>query len=264
MLAPVRQASILEALRRSGSVTVAQIAGQLAVSEMTIRRDLVNLERGGRLTRKHGGAVTSQRVAMDRDEPAFEARLALQLDAKTAIAVAAAALVEDVRTAALDVGATTFLLAAQLRKRAGLKLFTNSLRVAAALAEGPQEVYVPGGRVRGADMVIGGPSAVEQFDKLWFDIAFVGVSGITGEGLFDYSFEDTELKRVYLRRASRKVVLCDSSKFQHMSLVHIAGYDAVDLVITDAVPPPEIAAALERAGAKLQIAPPAPGSNTRF
>ena len=256
LLASVRKAAILDAVRERGSVTVTEMAGRLAVSEMTIRRDLVDLDREGHLTRTHGGAVAPQTVVMDRDEPSFDTRLEHQRQAKEMIASAAAQRIGAARTVALDVGATTFLLAQHLRDRTGLKLFTNSLRIATSLAESAQDIYVPGGRVRGNEMAIGGSTAVDLFEKLWFDVAFLGVSGITEGGLFDYSFEDTELKRVYLRRSTRKIVLCDSSKFQRMSLVRVSGFDDIDMLVTEALPPPEIDAALRDAGVDVLIAPP--------
>ncbi|MCW6506935.1 DeoR/GlpR family DNA-binding transcription regulator [Lichenifustis flavocetrariae] len=260
MLAHVRRASILETVRQTGSVQVAEIAGRLAVSEMTIRRDLVDLEREGHLKRLHGGAVALQGIAVDREEPSFDARLSRDRGAKERVAAAALPLVDDARTVALDVGATAFLLAQLLRARVGLHLFTNSLRIAAALSDGAQQVFVPGGRVRGTEMAIGGPDAVAAFAKLWFDVAFLGVSGLTADGLFDYSIEDTEVKRVYLGRSSRKVVLCDASKFQRMSLVRVAGFDTVDTLVTDAMPPPDIQAALDAAGVEVILAPPAASS----
>ncbi len=87
-------------------------------------------------------------------------------------------------------------------------------------------------------------------------MAFIGVSGLTAEGMFDYSLDDTEMKRVYLRRSTRKIVLCDASKFNAMSLVHIAPLAQFDALITDAPPPPEIAAALSDAGVAVEIASP--------
>ncbi len=256
LLAHVRKASILQSVRQSGSVQVAEIASRLAVSEMTIRRDLLDLEREGHLKRLHGGAVAVQAIAMDQDEPSFDARLNRDRGAKEQVAAAALRLVDGARTVALDVGATTFLLAQLLRTRPGLHLYTNSLRIAGALSDGPQQLYVPGGRVRGTDMAIGGPAAVEAFAKLWFDVAFVGVSGMTADGLFDYSIEDTEMKRVYLGRSSRKVVLCDASKFHRMSLVRVAGFEAVDTLVTDAMPPVDILAALEAADVDIVLTGP--------
>ena len=258
MLPEMRHAAILDALRSSGAVLVAEIAAQLQVSDMTVRRDLVELERAGRLIRTHGGAVSatgSPTVAMDNEEPSFDARLRRQHEAKERIAAEAATLSMAHRTIALDVGTTTYLVANHLRERAHTKVFTNSVRVAALLGTSQAEVYLVGGRVRRDELSVGGAEAVAQFDKLWFDICFVGLSGITENGLFDYSFEDVDLKQVYLRRSGLKVALCDSSKFQRMSLVHVAPLTEIDVLITDAPPPSEIVAALNAARVDIHVAP---------
>ncbi len=255
-LARQRHIHILSQLAAAGTVQVGPLARDLGVSEMTIRRDLVDLEQEGRLTRIHGGALdtgTNRRTVIDRDEPLFEARLQRQHGAKQRIAAAAARLAAGCKTIALDVGSTTLLLARQLHGENQAKIFTNSLRIAADLAAHAAEVYLPGGRMRRDEMSIGGRTAVEQFQDLWFDIAFVGVSGITTGGIFDYSFEDVDMKRVYLRRSSIKAVLCDASKFDRMSLVHIAPLSGFDILITESPPPPHIAKALAEAGVRVDI-----------
>ncbi len=177
--------------------------------------------------------------------------------AKQAIAAAAAQLAASARALALDVGTTTWLLAGLLADRPYAKVFTNSVRNAMQLSTALGEVYLPGGRMRGQEMAIGGALAVAQFESLWFDVAFLGVSGLTAQGAYDYSFEDTEMKRVFLRRSTRKVVLCDSSKFDRMSLVHIGALDLFDVLITDAAPPAHLAGALASAGVDVLVAPTA-------
>lgn len=257
MLPQLRHARIISALAAQGVVQVRAIAEELGVSDMTVRRDLVDLEAAGKLTRTFGGAVDAgagRQAPVDRDEPHFEARMQRQRDAKEAIAATAAVLAKGCRSVALDVGTTTHLLARRLAGQSEAKLFTNSLRIAAELSAGAPEVYVPGGRVRPGELAIGGGSAVSQFQSLWFDIAFIGVSGITPAGIFDYSFEDTELKRVYLRRSGLSVVLCDASKFERMSLIHIAGLRDFSVLVTNAAPPPLLAAALADAGVRIEIA----------
>jgi DeoR/GlpR family transcriptional regulator of sugar metabolism len=257
-LPEMRQAAILEALRLNGAVHVAEIASDLQVSDMTVRRDLLELERAGRLVRTHGGAISAAAtptVTMDSEEPDFESRLRRQRQGKERIAARAAALALAHRAIALDVGTSTYLMAQHLRERPHAKIFTNSVRAATQLAAGQAEVYLAGGRVRGDELSVGGAEAVAQFEKLWFDICFVGLSGITEDGLFDYSIEDVELKKVYLGRSGIKVALCDVSKFQRMSLVHVAALTDIDVLITDAAPPPPIAAALEAARVDVQIAP---------
>lgn len=258
VLAQVRQARILKTAHQQGSVSVGEIASEIGVSEMTIRRDLVELEREGKLHRIHGGAVPADGleagIAVDREEPSFDSRSIQNNPGKRAIATAAAAISASARSLALDVGTTTYFLAERLADRQHCKIFTNSVRIAAQLGAGLAEVYVPGGRMRGDEMAISGPSAVEEFANLWFDVAFIGVSGVTTEGLFDYSFEDADMKRVYLHRSSQKIVLCDASKFQRMSLVHIAPLEDIDMLITDAEPPEILAAALAKAGVEVRVA----------
>lgn len=261
MLPQLRRAHILSALAAQGAVQVSVIAEQLGVSDMTVRRDLMDLEAAGKLTRTFGGALDTgvvRQTPVDRDEPHFEARMQRQRDAKEAIAATAAALARGCRTIALDVGTTTHLLARRLAGQPEAKLFTNSLRIAGELAAEIPEVYVPGGRVRPGELAIGGSAAVTQFQSLWFDITFIGVSGITPSGIFDYSFDDVDLKRVYLQRSGLSVVLCDASKFERMSLVHISALREFNVLVTDAAPPPLLAAALADAGVRTEIAAPSP------
>ncbi|QCI67107.1 DeoR/GlpR family DNA-binding transcription regulator [Phreatobacter stygius] len=263
LLGRQRHAHILDQLAAAGSVTVSVLAEALDVSDMTIRRDLLELEGEGRLRRIHGGAVPPDSlppVSMDSEEPSFDARLRQRRAAKEAVAAAAAAIVAKYRTIALDVGTTTFLMAGHLKGLQHAKIFTNSLRIAAALDGVAPDVYVAGGRLRPDEMSTFGPSAVAQFEALWFDVAVIGVSGITAEGLFDYSFEDADLKRVYLRRSGLKIVVCDSAKFQRMSLVHIAPLPDINVLITDAEPPERLAAVLAASRVEVRIARPPAGA----
>ncbi|QWW71457.1 DeoR/GlpR family DNA-binding transcription regulator [Rhizobium sp. WYJ-E13] len=260
-LAQVRQAAIIEEIGRVGSVTVSDLAQQLSVSEMTVRRDLVELEKDGRLIRTHGGAVKPDRAPalalaenVDREEPAFEARLARNAAQKRRIAAAAASLSQAARSIAIDVGTTPYFAAEALAGRQQVKIFTNSIRTASYLGAKGVETYLAGGRIRGEEMSTSGPSAVEQFESLWFDIAFIGVSGLTAQGIFDYSFEETDMKRVYLSHASQRVVLCDSTKFNRMSLVHVAKLGEFDTLVCDEAPTGELASALKAAGVAVTVA----------
>lgn len=256
----LRQAHIIEQLRKTGFVSVAEVAAALAVSEMTIRRDLIDLETEGRLVRTHGGAIAPEgtaALAFDRDEPAFEQRLRQNNAAKEAMATVAVSLLGTRQSVAIDVGSSAFVLAARLRSLPSIKIFTNSLRVASLLGRERRDVYLPGGEVRGDEMSMCGPTAVAQFEQLWFDIAFIGAAGLTEAGFFDYSLEDSELKRVYLRRSSRKVLLCDAAKFNRLSLVQVAALDSIDMLITDAAPAGELAEALAKANVEIRLANPA-------
>lgn len=260
--AQLRHKHLVSRAQQRGFIHVTDIASELGVSEMTIRRDLAELERGGALVRTRGGAVADNapQPVLDSEEPAFAARLRKHENEKRRIAAAAAQLVDRRLSVAIDVGTTTHLLAEALADRSGVKFFTSSLRTALLLGEAGREVYVPAGQVRGEEMSVCGPTARDEFERYWFDICFIGVSGLTASGIFDYSLEDSELKRVYLGRSSRKVLLCDSSKFRHMSLIKIADLADINLLISDAPPPDDIAEALAEAHVAVQIAPLSSGA----
>jgi DeoR family glycerol-3-phosphate regulon repressor len=252
-----RQARILELLAGRGFLTVRELAAATGVSEITVRRDLVELEERKALKRTRGGAMTvrdGQVEIFDASEPAFDARRRRNSAAKIAIARAAARLVKPGFTIALDVGTSALELARCLADLGELRIVTNNLRAASLLASTPHAVYLPGGRIRGKELSVYGAQTAEQVRAYWFDIAFIGVSGVTESGLYDYSPEDTEIKRIYMERAKRVVVLCDAQKFGHHSMVQVAPLSAVHTLVTDAPPPPPLAAALNAANVELRTA----------
>ena len=246
-----RQARILDILSRRGFLSVREVAEATGVSEITARRDLAELETRRALKRTHGGAMAmrnGQVEIFDAFEPTFDARRRRNSSAKVAIARAAARLVKPGATIALDVGTSALELARCLTDVSEIKIVTNNLRAASLLADSPHAVYVPGGRVRGTELSVHGPMAAEQARGYWFDFAFIGVSGMTESGLFDYSPEDTEIKRIYMERAKQVIVLCDAQKFGHISMVQVAPLSACHVLVTDGAPPASLAAALAAAG----------------
>lgn len=257
LLGRVRKARIAEMIRTRGFMSSSALASEFGVSEMTVRRDLAELDAQGELVRTHGGAVSRDQQANDvREdlEPFFDDRSAHHQDAKRRIAATAEQLIQKGHAIALDIGTTTYELALCLADRSDIKVFTNNLRIAALLGAHATEIYVLGGRVRHNEMSLCGPVAVQQARKLWFDTAFIGISSLSAAGIFDYSIEEAELKRIFMEQATHKVVLCDASKFGLVSLVQVAQLDEFDTLITDAPPPAELAAALKAANVNVIIA----------
>jgi DeoR family glycerol-3-phosphate regulon repressor len=241
-------------LTSRGFLTVREVAEATGVSEITARRDLIELEERKALKRTHGGAMNlrnGQVEIFDAYEPTFDARRRRNSKAKAAIARAAAQLVKPGATIALDVGTSTLELARCLIDVGEIKIVTNNLRAASLLADSPHAVYVPGGRLRGKELSVYGSVTAEQIRSYWFDFAFVGVSGVTEGGLFDYSPEDTEIKRIYMERAKRVIVLCDAQKFGHHSMVQVSPLTGFHVLVTDEMPPAALAMALASAGVEL-------------
>lgn len=260
MPAGARQSLILDVVEMDGFVSVSQIAANLNVSEMTIRRDLVALEERGLLARTHGGAVsaaTSPREVFDLEEPAFKRRRHRNAREKAAIASAAARLIGASETIGLDVGTSTLSLAEAIVERGDLRVFTNSLRAAMVLSASKSPVYVLGGEVRNPEQSVVGSRAVGELANYNLDRVFIGVSGLIEGGFFDYSVEDSEVKRAFIARADQVVILCDSSKFDHRSLARVSDLAGADVLVTDALPPAHLARALDQAKVEVIVAAPA-------
>ena len=216
--AAARQQRIKALLTQEGFVGVTDIAERLGVSAMSVRRDLEALEQAGELVRSHGAAMPTLSGA-DPHELRYESRRRSAAAAKEAIAATALSLVPDGGSLALDVGSTVLALARALAKSGRARVFTNHLRVASALAGDRHVVYMPGGLVRAHEMSLCGAQAVAQVREHWFDVCFLGASGLCAEGAFDYSHEDSEVKRAYIERSDRVVLLCDASKFDRRSTI---------------------------------------------
>jgi DeoR/GlpR family transcriptional regulator of sugar metabolism len=261
--AQIRHQRIMDTFRQYEFLLVTDIAARIGVSTMTIRRDLEYLEKAGKITRTHGGAVVNAdgaRAGADEEESIFDRRLLKNAGGKEAIARMAATLVESAQSVGLDVGTTVLTAAQQLAGRQDLRFCTNNLRAAVALAGNGSPVYILGGEVRVPELSVVGSSAIQSIHSNFLDWLFLGASAIDENGLYDFSPEDSEVKRAFIHSADRVALLCDASKFERRALARICELNVVDVLVTDQAPPPRLAAALRSAGVEVKVAgdtPPA-------
>ncbi len=225
-----RRRLILSAVRSGESVQVADLANRLGVSPMSVRRDLTQLAREGKLTRVHGGAVTAE------DEPPFGVIEVERAAAKNRIGAAAAALVEDGQTIMIDIGTTTLAFARHLRGRP-LTVITSSLAIVQELLPDPEiELVVLGGIVRRNYRSLVGMLAEDALRQVSADIAFLGTSGIRRRDLavMDTTMAETPIKRGMITAARRRVLLADAEKFSMRGTVRVCDVNDLDVIVTDA------------------------------
>lgn len=258
MTAADRQERIALLLAQSGYAAIADLADHLGVSEMTVRRDLDVLAQKGLAERAHGGALAqsgSRRSRIDTIEPGIDERIRLNSDAKAEIGRRAARLIAPGQTVAVDIGSTALCLAHAI-KAIDVRVFTTSLKIALFLSSGGPRVYTVGGEVCGSEPSVVGAMARRQIEAFRFDWMFLGASGIAEDGLYDYSLEDSEIKRALIERARRTVALIDSSKFDRLSVARVASLAAIDILVSDRAPTGELAARLHDAGVEVMVANP--------
>jgi len=257
MLAHERHERLLARLAAEGTVRVGELAAELDVSEMTVRRDIRALADAGLVRRVHGGAAPARPTAL---EPTFTAKTSHARAAKTAIARAAADLVGPGASVALSAGTTTHLCALELaaRARTDLTVVTNSPPVAEAFGNAPgerPEVVLTGGTLTPSRALVG-PLAVAALATLRVDVLLLGVHGLDADaGLTTPNLLEAETDRALVASAGRVVVVTDSSAWGNVGLGRFGGLDDVDVVVTDDALPAHARTALDDAGVRVVLVP---------
>lgn len=238
MLAPQRQARILQELESSGGVRVSDLVRALGVSDMTIRRDLEALARRGLLDKVHGGATLPARPVAD--EPGFDVKSARQLAEKEAIGAAAAARVEPGATVAISAGTTTWAMARHLAHVPGLTVVTNSVPVAEVLSqtESAHRTVILTGGLRTPSNALVGPVAIQALRSLHVDVVFSGVHGMDlRAGLTTPNLLEAETNQALIASGRRLVVLADHTKWGVVGLARFARLEEVDVLVSDSALP---------------------------
>lgn len=229
---PERLARIEDSLQTQSRVTVEQLSRALKVSPVTIRTDLSELERRGRLVRIHGGAMAANKAAHELN---FESRAQIQHVAKHEIGKYAASLVHDGDSIFLDASTTALEVARQVRDRRELTVITNSLRSAQELVTYPNlTVIMPGGIVRREAFSLVGRWSADLIQQFNIGCAFMGARGFTlKEGLTDVNPDEVELKREIVQVARRVVGIVDHTKLNQVAMASFCAPEQLSMLITD-------------------------------
>jgi DeoR/GlpR family transcriptional regulator of sugar metabolism len=229
VLADARRSAIAELLRNTGSVTVAELERRFSVSSMTARRDLHALEEQGLAHRTHGGAVLP---SISAHEDSFASRIEIDVEAKQALASAAAATVLAGEAVFLDGSSTAvFVARALLDRQIELTVISNSLPVMEAVVTAPRstvQLVGVGGQLRPLSRSFVGPYAVHTVLGHYADRCFLSVKGLTGSGaLTDADPLEAEVKRAMVAHADNAMLLIDHTKLSARGLSAIGS--ATDL-----------------------------------
>ena len=241
MLAEERFAKILDLLAEKRSTTVQELCEVLNASESTIRRDLTELDRLGKLNKVHGGATLpdSQFLA---DELTMDAKQALAIAEKRDIARAAAMLIRPQDFIYIDAGTTTLALVQALSGSAlEAHYVTNGIAHARLLVQKGCRVFVPGGMLRPNTEAIVGAAAVASLQAYNFTKAFLGANGVDLQaGFTTPDPEEAAVKATAVRHARESWFLVDSTKFARVYPAVITELQG-GAILTDRCPAPQYA-----------------------
>lgn len=251
-----RRSAILEMVRRHGSVRVGELAEHFRVSEVTVRLDLVALEKEGKLQRDRGGAIASKPLVPVKALLGMEMRGKLHSDFKTRIGRAAAQLVQPGDTIILDAGTTAVEMVPYLVGIEPLTVVTNGLNVALSLSEKTNaKVLLLGGALNRESCSALGPITERTLGDFVIQKAFLGAQAVNAkDGITDTTLEIAQYKRSMIHAARKVILLVDSSKWGRGAFIKVAPLKAVQAVISDSALPEDARNLLAQSGIELILA----------
>lgn len=234
MLKEQRHQGILKLVKENKIMKVTELTNILNVSDMTIRRDLIELEQQGLLTRIHGGA-RAKVEEQDLLELSHTEKQEINIDKKIEVAKKIVECIEDNDVVFLGPG-TTLELVPNLLTQKHLKIITNSLPVFNQLHERKDyEVILIGGTYRKLTGAFVGGVANTAIASMKTAKAFIGVNGIYENTVTNYNEDEGLTQRMILDNAIEKYIIADSSKFNVLDFYEFYDLNYVTGLITDSM-----------------------------
>lgn len=236
MLAKERLAYIVNRLKIRPSISIQELSKEMNVSFSTVQRDLRKLEESGKVERSRGGAISNHVSSMlsGMNEVAVSEKVHLNEPEKEKIAAYAAKYIKEGDCIFLDSGTTIAHLVPHIMSK-NITVVTNSIYLQRKLVGCKGNVFLMGGIYNPKfDMTLGA-STVMQLENLRFDCAFLSASGIDlkSKELYSVESEIALIKKMVMKRARKKYVLVDHTKFEIEAIYTYAKLSDIDAIFTD-------------------------------
>ncbi|MEE9429173.1 MAG: DeoR/GlpR family DNA-binding transcription regulator [Paracoccaceae bacterium] len=250
-----REQEILKELRLAGgSCRIGFLAGQLGVTDETIRRNIKALQEKSQVRKVHGGVILAEGLTVT--EQPFQARMDKNATAKRQLAAKLAGMIKDGDSLFLDIGSTTAYAAQALRDHRDLYIVTNSLSVANTLAtRNNNRVFFAGGELRPHDGGSFGHDALEFLRRFNVQYAVLSAGAINAKaGFMLHDIQEADLSRQAVSCAQTRIVLADSAKFGRRAPIAVTDPENFDILITEVQPDPLVLDMLNRHDISLVLA----------
>jgi DeoR family deoxyribose operon repressor len=228
-----RQLSIINALMSKSVMTVKELAGNLLVSEMTIRRDLYSLEQSDDVEMFYGGVHLKNPVHSTL-RYAIEEELGERTEQKRRIAKKAASLIEPNDVLLIDTGSTTSLIVDYLPNDRNHIVYCYALNIINSVCEKNLRVVACGGFFHSNTRMFESMQGAAQIQSAHVNKAFMAARGITEEaGITTAEPYEIQVKKASLSVSEQRILLVDSSKFGKVWYAKYADVTDINIIITD-------------------------------
>lgn len=252
--AEARQKRILEILNFQGSASVSDLSARLGVSEVTVRKDLSQLEAENRLYRTHGRAVPICSYVVNRH---LNEKEKIYSKEKMAIGRVAASLVKENDSLLIASGTTVLYAAKEMMDARGLTVISASVSVSSILSQNKGiDVVQLGGIVRESSVSVVGSFAENMLTNFNCSRLLMGADGVDLQyGVTTTNIMEASLNQMMMKASKQTILLVDSSKFGKRGFSKICDVGDVDIVITDAGIPQNYLDSLKESGVEVIVAP---------
>ena len=228
-----RHSKILDIISGKGKVSVSELSQMIGISEVTVRKDLSQLENRGLLHREHGFATM-----VDSDD--ISKRLSFNYNNKRKIAAAAAQCISDGETIMIESGSCCTLLSEELvATHRDITIITNSVFIASFIRHnGNSKIILLGGEFQKEAQVMVGPLVRKCVEDFYVNKFFIGTDGFNDLGAMSGDLMRAEAVRSMSVNAKQIVILTESKKFSQVGVVSLIPFEKIGTIYTDSNIPP--------------------------
>lgn len=229
-----RKSSISELIEKRGRISLDELIERFPeVSSMTLRRDLLKLEEEGIVFRVRGGAVAVHELSKKTEE-LFDKRHNQNVTAKKVIAQKAVKFIETEHSVFIDSGSTALYFVKELPD-VNYYVVTNGVSIALELSRRSMpSITLIGGQLSTNNLATSGPTSKMYFEDINIDTAFISATALNEEhGFTCGSPSESEIKKLAIAKAKKRIMLLDSSKIGKSMPYTFAKLSNIDLIISD-------------------------------
>lgn len=233
MIPAVRQQTIINLLAENEILYMDFLADYLVISLSTLRRDLRELEKYGKITLLHGGGVQLNRVST---ELSISAKINLNKEAKNKIALKACSFIQDNDVIFIDPSSTTLQMIPYLVNR-NVTVITNGVYHINQLATHQISCIMIGGNIKQSTNSCIGPLAEAALNELYFNKCFIGANGFSKKaGITNHDINEYTIKRIAIEKSSESYFLIDTSKYNTVTMIKVASLTDVNIITEKHIP----------------------------
>lgn len=225
-----RKKDIIDILYEKERVSVSELAKTLYVSEMTIRRDLTELEKKGMLKRYRGGAVLT---AVSGEMP-IEQRYFVDEHGKLSLSKKAVKYLDDNLTIFIDSSSTCQYIIPYIGRFKNVTIVTNSVNALLIASKVQIPCILIGGSYFAPDMCFVGSTAEQYAEQYNVDIAFFSARGLSKDGVIsDKDIEQSMIRKIIMKNSGKNIFLFEKGKLNAKYLYTVCHKRDVDCVIVE-------------------------------